>query len=76
MNNAQRTISIKDCTHCFAVPGERSIVDCIDPVTGRGWYSDDDLEQIQARYPLVEIMLIDDHCSAVAKRQDVHVVWT
>lgn len=60
----------------FAVPGENSLIDCINPDTGLSWIERENLEQIRKRYPLAEVVNIDDWCKAKAARQDTPIAWS
>ena len=46
-------------THAFAVPGEDSIIDCINPNTGNSCINGETLEQIRLRYPKAEIVSME-----------------
>lgn len=59
----------------FAVPGEDSLIDCINPATGRSCINDETLDQIRLRYPLAEVVNIEAHCAAKAQRQDTPISW-
>lgn len=64
-----------EATLCFAIPGH-TMIDEINPATGRSVCFDETLEQIQARYPGAAIMEIDAYCQSKAAAQDTPVVWT
>ena len=64
------------CEMAFAVPGADSIIDCINPETGRSWINGETLEQIRLRYPNAEVVSLDDYCEAKAKRQDTQIRWS
>jgi hypothetical protein len=64
-----------DFTDCFAVPGESSIIDGINPSTGRSFINDETLEQIRERYPLAVVMPFDDYMAAKAERQNTPIRW-
>lgn len=74
--HVKATANMMDCEMAFAVPGEDSLIDCINPDTGRSWINDETLEQIRLRYPLAEVMKIDDFCAAKAAKQDSPVEWS
>lgn len=57
-------------TLCFAVPGADSIIDTIDPATGRSRCYGKTLDDVRREYPEAEIVDLDDHCKAKAARQD------
>jgi len=60
---------------CFAVPGADSIVDVIDPETGRSRCYGRTLDEVRAESPGAEIMTLDAHCAAKAARQDTPLAW-
>jgi hypothetical protein len=62
-------------THCFAVPGQDSIVDMIRPSNGLSFIGGDNLEQIQARYPGAIVMSWEDFRAGMAQRQNTPVAW-
>jgi hypothetical protein len=64
-----------DFVDCFAVPGESSIIDGIDPTTGRSFINGENLEQIRERYPLAVVMPFDDYMAAKAERQNTPIHW-
>ncbi len=68
-------MSIQNCKTVFAVPGEDSIIDYINPATGRSWINDETLEQIRKRYPQAEVVNCENHFSAIAARQDAPLEW-
>lgn len=59
----------------FAVPGESSLIDVINPATGKSWIEGETLEQIRLRYPTAEIVNVSEWCAAKAARQDEPVTW-
>jgi len=59
----------------FAIPGEDSIIDLVNPNTGRTWIKGETLEQIRKRYPAAQIVNLKAHCAAGAVRQDSPVTW-
>ena len=75
MNNAQQKLFVWDCDDCYAVPGDDSIIDVINPVTGLSWYAGETLEQIQLRHPGAIKMSLEWYSAAKALRQDTPVVW-
>lgn len=68
-------MNILECETAFAVPGEDSLIDCINPATGRSCIENETLDQIRLRYPLAEVVNIEVHCAAKAQRQDVPITW-
>lgn len=72
----ERLISMTDCVEGFAVPGQDSIIDCINPNTSRSWINGQTLEQIRLRYPGAEIVNIEEFCKAQGARQNTPIEWT
>jgi len=68
-------MNILDATEAFAVPGEHSLIDCINPETGKSWINGHTLEQVQERYPGAEVVNIDEWCAAKGTKQDTLVEW-
>jgi hypothetical protein len=64
-----------DFLDVFAVPGEHSIVDAVNPETGRSVINDETLEQIRLRYPAAVVMAWEDWRSARAAEQDTPITW-
>lgn len=64
-----------DCTECFAVRGQCSIIDVIHPGTGRSWIENETLEEIRQRYPGAEVMNFNDFCREKADRQNTPIEW-
>jgi hypothetical protein len=60
---------------CFAVPGELSIIDTINPETGRSQINGENLEGIRRRYPRAEIVSLDDWTTQRAALQNTPVEW-
>jgi hypothetical protein len=81
MNTAEHNgerVNLDDCTQCVAVPGAMSVIDVINPKTGRTFYEGQTLEEVRARgaeYAQAVIMSTDDHRKARAAQQDVPVKW-
>jgi len=65
-----------DFTHVFAVPGQNSIIDAINPETGRSQICGDTLEQVQAREPGAVIMAWEDWRAEQAAKQQTPIAWT
>lgn len=70
-----KTLTLGDATEAFAVPGEDSLIDCINPFTGLSWICGETLEQVRLRYPGAEQVNIEAHCKAKAERQDTPIAW-
>jgi hypothetical protein len=62
-------------THCFAVPGKDNVIDDVHPLTGRGTWSGETLDQIQLRHPGAAVVSWDDWKRAKAATQDAPVEW-
>ena len=71
----ERKLTMMDCEYCFAVPGEDSIIDVINPITGNSWINGETLEQVRARYPGAVKCLFDDFCEDVANRNNPPLTW-
>lgn len=67
-----KTSEIKEC---YAVPGDHSIIDAINPETGLTLYSGKTTEQVQAEYPGAVRMLFDEWLRDKAARQHTPVEW-
>jgi hypothetical protein len=68
--------NLKDCTQAFAEPGADSMIDLIDPTTGRSICCNENLEQIRLRYPTAEIVEVAHFLVQKAHRQDTPIEWT
>jgi hypothetical protein len=62
-------------TDCFAVPGAFSMIDTVHALTGRGFWSGETLEQVQARHPGAVQMPIEEWKAAKGALQDQPVTW-
>ena len=74
----ERELSLNDCTHCIAVPGENTAIDLVHPITGRTVYGNKTLAQVRKERPEyagAELMTWDDFSQAVADRQHAPVEW-
>ncbi len=60
--------------HCFAVPGV-TMVDEINPATGRSVIYGKTLEDVRRHYPDAQVMTIDGYCQSKAAAQDTPIVW-
>lgn len=60
----------------YARLGDNSIIDVINPATGRGQYGGETLEQVQKEYPGACVMPLAEYCADKAKRQDTPVEWS
>lgn len=69
-------MNITDETHCFAVPGEDTIIDMAGK-DNLSFYYGLTLEAMREREknPNIQLMLYDDFTKAKAARQDVPVTW-
>ena len=66
---------IDRCTHAFGVPDSESLLDFINPDTGRSLINNSTLEEIQQRAPGAAVVLISDHLAAKAARQEEPITW-
>ena len=64
-----------DFTDCFAVPGEDSIIDGVNPDTGRSLILGQTLEQVQSRYPAAVIVSWEAWRAEQAAKQDTPISW-
>ena len=64
-----------DYTEAYAVPGEDSIIDVINPANGLTSVYRETLEQIRERYPKAERVNLDEFCQQKAARQDTPIEW-
>jgi hypothetical protein len=64
-------------TECYAVPGEDSIIDTIQPATGLTTSCGKTLEEVRAEkgYECAERMTIEAFCEAKAIRQHRPITW-
>lgn len=69
-------VTLGDCTQAFAIPGALSIVDCINPHTGRSWINKESLDEIRLRYPGAEIVSLAEWSKEKAALQDRPVEWS
>lgn len=67
---------VAEPTHCFAVPGESNIIDCVHPETGLSVCYKQTLEQVQERHPGAQLFSLDDWCAARAASQDGPITWS
>lgn len=68
-------MNFRDCTECFAVPGEDSVIDMRHPVTGLSMVNGETLEQVQARYPAAVVIAWETWRAEKAARQNQPVEW-
>ena len=64
-----------DYTEAYAVPGEDSIIDVINPNTGLTSVYRETLEQVRKRYPNAERVNFDEWLEQKAARQDSPIEW-
>jgi hypothetical protein len=67
--------SVLDLKNVIAEPGGPSIIDYVNPMTERGAYSGETLDEIRKNYPRAEIVDIDEWLAARAAEQDTPVTW-
>lgn len=66
---------MKTFTHVFAVPGESSVIDVVNPATGRSAVNDQTLAEMQQRYPNAARIDWTDWQKARAEEQDTPIEW-
>jgi hypothetical protein len=64
----------REITHCFASIASDTIIDVVNPDTGRTGIYSKDLDECRKEYPDAQLMTIQDWCEQKAKRQDTPVV--
>lgn len=60
----------------YAIPGEHSIIDVIDPETGLTAVLGQTYAEVQVRYPKAERTTVDAWTTRRAAEQDTPIVWT
>lgn len=70
-----RPITINDCVHVFAVPGESHIIDVVRPDTGRTWHYGRTLADVQAKEPAAVLMTWEAFRADQIRRQNTPIVW-
>ena len=71
-------LSLNDCTHCIAVPGQDTAIDLVHPITGRTIYGNKTLAEIKAERPEyadAELLPFDEFSRQVAERQHSPIKW-
>lgn len=68
-------LTYADVVDVFAVPGERTIIDGVHPVTGRSVINAETLDEIRQRYPGAVRMSWADWQADAASRQHTPVTW-
>lgn len=68
-------ISIRDCTHAFAVPGRPWLADLVHPRTGKSLHRGLTLEEMRAEYPGAELVEVEAWQKRRAAEQDAPVEW-
>jgi len=66
----------REITHCFASVASDTIIDVVNPDTGRTGIYSKDLDECRKEYPDAQLMTIQDWCEQKAKRQDTPIIWT
>ena len=61
-------------THCFAEIDGDTMIDAVNPNTGRGLYSGETLEDVRKRYPKAQLMTVTDHLQAKGDRQHTPII--
>lgn len=75
MTDTTTTITMRDCTECWAVPGHAHIIDVIHPETGLTWIFSRDAATVQAQEPGAVRMQLDDWIAAKAEQQRTPIRW-
>jgi len=71
-------LSLNDCTHCIAVPGQDVAIDLVHPITGRTVYGDKTLAEIKAErpeYAAAELMTWEEFSRRAAELQHTPIEW-
>ena len=76
---APEPLSYNDCVDCFATP-KGEVIDPVHPVTGKGFYSNQTLEEIRSRrvggYPTAQKMSLAQARKLKHERQNTPVTWS
>lgn len=64
-----------DWTECYAVPGERGIIDAINPLTGLTYVLRATEEEVKARHPGAVRTTWDQWRGEQASKQQTPIVW-
>lgn len=70
-----RKLTLDDCKEAFAVPGAYSIIDLAHPVTGKGVYSGETLDEIKKRYPEAMLVNFDKWIEEKGAAQNTPITW-
>ena len=67
---------LHNCKEAFAVPGDyASIIDLAHPVTGKGVYSGETLEEIRKRHPGAVLVSFDKWIEEKGAAQNTPITW-
>ena len=69
------TITMNDCTECYAIPGANSLIDVINPQTELTWCLGQTAAEVAEREPQAVRMRIEDWCADKAARQRTPITW-
>lgn len=69
------TLQFSDYHEAYAVPGDDSLIDVINPITGLTWLNRETLEEVQKRYPDAVRVNVEDWLISRGKEQDAPVTW-
>jgi len=72
---AEREISINDCTHCVAIPGQNQAINIVHPFTGRMIYGEKTVAECIEENPGAVVMTLDELCKQIAERQHTPIAW-
>ena len=75
LQKAENEITINDCTHVVAVPGQNQAVDIIHPITGRMIYGERTVAECIAENPGAVVMTFDELTQQIADRQHTPIGW-
>lgn len=73
--NMFRALAMAECPEAFAVPGAQSLIDMINPHTGKSCCNNETLVEIRQRYPTAQVVKMDDWIDNKARMQDQPVTW-
>lgn len=75
MTDTPKPLSFDDVIECYAVPGERHIIDMIHPQTGLSLYGHKSAEDVIAAHPNAVRMTLADWMKAKAASQHTPITW-
>lgn len=69
-------MKVAEVTQAYAVPGVDHLIDVINPETGLTWINGETLENVRERYPLAELVDIEQWLAAKGAAQDTPITWS